>query len=499
MAVVAIAPFVLLVVLVGQAGPSARLANGWDIPAQLVPVFVEAGDTAQIPWTLLAGIASVATDFGRHAPDGVTRESIYPAVRPAITVAAAGGTGAGLFLVSRSPVDPQDVRAAAGWLSGLIHAAVPGTAPSLDGDGSAAWKAVVATLPLTIDRVAPRASDPAPAGSLRQFAEALVRRLSAPPSAANIDAIVSWAGGEGSCARHNPLDTTQPAPGATPYNTLPGGGHVWNYRTSEQGLQATAETLNNGLYEPILAALRTDAGVAAVERAERSSPWGTQRFGDPTYSAAQCPPPPDAPVAADAPAPAPIDGLGPIDIPAQIVARAAQYAAIASAAAGAGRPMVPSRYVLPVDQFWYQTHPDWFARPHHDFPAVDIPVPAGTPVYAVTAGQVVAADEASGQTSCGHDVRLKGDDGVTYTYCHGSQVLVAAGDRVAPGSILLRSGWSGAVVPAGPLGAHLHFQMNVPGLVGPSCPQPALAAWARGQPFDPQHLPITGCVSGHLP
>jgi murein DD-endopeptidase MepM/ murein hydrolase activator NlpD len=159
---------------------------------------------------------------------------------------------------------------------------------------------------------------------------------------------------------------------------------------------------------------------------------------------------------------------------------------------------VGSGFVLPVDRTWYDGHPDWFARPHHDYPAVDIPVPAGTAVYAVTAGTIVGADEAGGTTTCGHDIRLRDGSGVTFTYCHGSRVAVTAGQQVVSGQLIMWSGWSGAVVPAGPGGAHLHFQINVPGLASTSCPQPALAAWANGQSVDLRQLPTTGCVSGHL-
>jgi murein DD-endopeptidase MepM/ murein hydrolase activator NlpD len=129
---------------------------------------------------------------------------------------------------------------------------------------------------------------------------------------------------------------------------------------------------------------------------------------------------------------------------------------------------------------------------------VDIPVPAGTPVYAVVSGTVTVADEAGGQTACGHDVVLQDDEGIVYTYCHGSQVLVNPGARVTTGQLIMRSGWSGAVVPSGPAGAHLHFQINLPGRSSSSCPQPALAAWAAGRDADLRQLPSAGCVSGHL-
>jgi murein DD-endopeptidase MepM/ murein hydrolase activator NlpD len=190
---------------------------------------------------------------------------------------------------------------------------------------------------------------------------------------------------------------------------------------------------------------------------------------------------------------------GGASIPDAIAARAAQYEALAATMAGGVPPgATGGGHVLPVDRSWYEQHPDWFQRPHHDYPAVDIPVPAGTPVFAVAAGTVVAADDAGGTTSCGHDVLVGDANGVTFTYCHGSQVLVIKGQPVAAGQLLLRSGWSGAVVPSGPAGAHLHFQINLPGVSSTSCPQPALAAWASGRDVDLRQLPTTGCVSGHI-
>jgi lysophospholipase L1-like esterase len=150
-------------------------------------------------------------------------------------------------------------------------------------------------------------------------------------------------------------------------------------------------------------------------------------------------------------------------------------------------------YALPVAQTWYVQHPDWFTKPHHDYAAADIPVPTGTPVVAATAGVVIVSDTGG---DCGHGVIVAGDDGATYTYCHGSSDLVTSGQRVATGQLLMLSGWSGNVEPAGPGGAHLHFQINIPNVAGTVCPQPALVAWADSATIDVHALPSTGCADG---
>ncbi len=152
-----------------------------------------------------------------------------------------------------------------------------------------------------------------------------------------------------------------------------------------------------------------------------------------------------------------------------------------------------SSYTLPVDPSWYAQHPDWFTKPHHDFPAADIPVPAGTPVLAATSGVVTVSDTGG---DCGQGVIVAGDDGATYTYCHGSADLVKAGEHVATGQLIMLSGWSGNVVPAGPAGAHLHFQVSIPEVAGTVCPQSALVAWGNHALIDVHALPNTGCVDG---
>jgi murein DD-endopeptidase MepM/ murein hydrolase activator NlpD len=148
---------------------------------------------------------------------------------------------------------------------------------------------------------------------------------------------------------------------------------------------------------------------------------------------------------------------------------------------------VTGDYALPVERRWYDEHPDWFTRPHHDYPAVDIPVPTSTPLFAVTSG-VVVSTPTSGR--CGIGVIINGDDGAQYTYCHalpGSHA-VATGDRVTVGQYLMASASTGNST-----GPHLHLAIHAGGQA--RCPQPFLVEVAGGNSVTPASLSSTGCTS----
>jgi len=145
-------------------------------------------------------------------------------------------------------------------------------------------------------------------------------------------------------------------------------------------------------------------------------------------------------------------------------------------------PIVAGRYATPVDLRWYDLHPHWFVKTHHTYPAADLPLPYGEPVYAVTYGTV----RYSGG-NCGLGVSIDATDGYTYTNCHFSSRDVAPGETVVPGQVIGRIGSTG-----NSSGPHLHFAIWVDG--GQVCPQRLLVAWSIGQHIDPAGLPKAGCT-----
>jgi murein DD-endopeptidase MepM/ murein hydrolase activator NlpD len=115
-------------------------------------------------------------------------------------------------------------------------------------------------------------------GTRRDFAVALLNALGAPVTSQNLLAIMSWevaeGGGFGGRTAFNPLNTTLPMPGSRPVTRV----GVQAYTSASQGLTATVNTLRNGRYSGIVAALRAGNSARAVEQAVAASPWGTGSF-----------------------------------------------------------------------------------------------------------------------------------------------------------------------------------------------------------------------------
>jgi hypothetical protein len=115
------------------------------------------------------------------------------------------------------------------------------------------------------------------------FLEGLLRFLDYPVTRHNRVALVSWITAEGGPslddsfdpeqARFNPLNTTQPMPGATAFNSV----GVRNYVSLAQGIEATAKTLlfDGHGYRAIRRHLRRNHHPARTLRAVERSDWGT--------------------------------------------------------------------------------------------------------------------------------------------------------------------------------------------------------------------------------
>jgi murein DD-endopeptidase MepM/ murein hydrolase activator NlpD len=133
---------------------------------------------------------------------------------------------------------------------------------------------------------------------------------------------------------------------------------------------------------------------------------------------------------------------------------------------------------------------DQIRRSHHDYPASDLTVAEGTPVYAAHPGTVTAIQTPCPDCRCGYGVTITGHDGHRYTYCHGQSLAdqILPGVQVGAGELIMASGNTGnSTTP------HLHFQIRNPAGVL-VCPQSVLEAWWNGIGLSPAGTPTTGCT-----
>ena len=114
-----------------------------------------------------------------------------------------------------------------------------------------------------------------PALGPESFASSVLRGLGIHQTPGAVRALVGWMKAEGghwhNDAKYNPLNTTQPMPGA---GNTGSQGNIKVYRDWNQGVQATVKTLENGRYQPILHAL-AQGDPNRVAQAIGQTPWGT--------------------------------------------------------------------------------------------------------------------------------------------------------------------------------------------------------------------------------
>lgn len=102
--------------------------------------------------------------------------------------------------------------------------------------------------------------------------------IGAPNTNYNKTLLLAWSQGENTNAKNNPLATTQYWNGATAFNTLQGGGHVYNYSNYQDGVSATVTTLTNGYYPGIVNDLRKGTVLPqdiVDQNAAEFGTWGT--------------------------------------------------------------------------------------------------------------------------------------------------------------------------------------------------------------------------------
>ena len=161
-----------------------------------------------------------------------------------------------------------------------------------------------------------------------------------------------------------------------------------------------------------------------------------------------------------------------------------------------GPVLAGGEWSLPVDRSFVDANPDALTWPHHDYPAWDFGIPAGTTIYAIHAGTVDRVSNWSGNCGsdqtvcvdmCGTGLTVGDTDGVRWTYCHGSRLTVSLGDQVAAGQPIMLSGNTGH--SSGP---HLHVEIRINGVQ--HCPQRLLSdLYANARPPAPINLPTAGC------
>jgi len=110
------------------------------------------------------------------------------------------------------------------------------------------------------------------------YTTGVLKAAGLPLTRSNLEFVTKvWIPSEGTSARFNPLATTTRRPGSTAFNRN-GGYPVQNFKSIEDGISATAQTLTNGRYGPLVSLLaRGNASAQDLSKAVQQSPWGTKQ------------------------------------------------------------------------------------------------------------------------------------------------------------------------------------------------------------------------------
>jgi hypothetical protein len=119
-----------------------------------------------------------------------------------------------------------------------------------------------------------------PSSDDKGFYTKVLSNIGAPISKENLLFFYAWRQAEGAKSTYNPFNTTQPKEGSTLWNCLSkkGGkcvGGVRNYKSKQDGIDATVKTINNGNYKCIVDGLKGDKGASKIAECSDLKKWGT--------------------------------------------------------------------------------------------------------------------------------------------------------------------------------------------------------------------------------
>ena len=121
-----------------------------------------------------------------------------------------------------------------------------------------------------------------PSSEDKGFYTKVLSNIGAPISKENLLFFYAWRQAEGAKSTYNPFNTTQPKEGSTLWNCLSKKsgkcvGGVRNYKTKQDGIDATVKTINNGNYKCIVDGLKGNKGAAKIAECPDLKKWGTGR------------------------------------------------------------------------------------------------------------------------------------------------------------------------------------------------------------------------------
>lgn len=155
--------------------------------------------------------------------------------------------------------------------------------PALLGAACACWLLIAAVVWAGVLPTQPQPVTFVPANAREQFALDLLAALGNDAPTGDIVAfVVEWTLAEdtsdNALARNNPLNTTMCGYNMIGAINADGACGVQTYATYQDGLAATVQTLANGRYDALVAALQTNDADAALS-ALIASPWAASHYG----------------------------------------------------------------------------------------------------------------------------------------------------------------------------------------------------------------------------